>query len=84
MRARATSIVRAFNPKEQTMSSYKTDSGPVDRTRINMNDPFEVRYWSKKLGISGSQLKAVASKVGEETNAIRQELSTSENKSWQL
>ena len=64
--------------------SHKTDSGPVDRTRINMNDPFEVRYWSKELEISGSQLKVVANKVGEDVNAIRHELATTKNKAWQL
>jgi hypothetical protein len=70
--------------EEQSMSSHNVDSGPVDRTRINMNNPFEVRYWSKQLGVSGSQLKAVVKKVGEETDAIRRELATRQNKSWQL
>lgn len=66
------------------MSSNKIDSGPVDRTSINMNEPFEVRYWSKELGVSGSQLKAVVKKVGSETSAIRRELATIGNKSWQV
>ena len=66
------------------MSTHNLDSGPVDRSRINMNEPFEVRYWSKELGVSASQLKAVVKKVGEDTNAIREELATRQNKSWQL
>ena len=66
------------------MSTHRMDSGPVDRTRINMNEPFEVRYWSKELGVSVSQLKAVVKKVGEETDAIRQELATHANKAWQV
>jgi hypothetical protein len=71
-------------PEELAMSSHNMDSGPVDRARINMNNPFEVRYWSKELGVSASQLKAVVKKVGEETDAIRKELATRQNKSWQL
>ena len=65
------------------MASNRIDSGPVDRTSINMNEPFEVRYWSKELGVSGSQLKALAKKVGTETSAIRDELAKQGNKSWQ-
>ena len=65
------------------MASNRIDSGPTDRTRINMNEPFEVRYWSKELGVSLSQLKAVAGKVGPTTDAIRQELAARGNKSWQ-
>ena len=65
------------------MSSHRMDSGPVDRTRINMNDPFEVRYWSKELGISVAQLEAVVRIVGDDTKAIREELATRKNQSWQ-
>jgi hypothetical protein len=70
--------------EEQHMSSNRIDSGPVDRTNINMNEPFEVRYWSKELGVSASQLKAVVQKVGSEMTAVRQELATLGNKSWQI
>jgi hypothetical protein len=66
------------------MSSNRTDSGPTDRTSINMNEPFEVRYWSKELGISQAQLKAVVVKVGETTDAVRHELASLGNRKWQL
>jgi hypothetical protein len=65
------------------MASNRNDSGPVDRTSINMNEPFEVRYWSKELGVSLAQLKAVVSKVGAGTDAIRQELDSRGNRPWQ-
>ena len=64
--------------------SFHTDSGPVDRTRINMNEPFEVRYWSKELRVSAAQLKAVVKKVGDGTDAIRGELTAVNNKAWRL
>jgi hypothetical protein len=56
--------------EEQAMSLH-TDSGPVDRTRINMNEPYELRYWSKELGVSTAQLKSVVKKVGDGTDALR-------------
>ena len=65
------------------MASNRIDSGPVDRTRINMNEPFELRYWSKELGVSLAQLKAVVDKVGDTTDAIRQELGSNGNRPWQ-
>ena len=65
------------------MASNRNDSGPRDRTNINMNEPFEVRYWSKELGISLSQLKAIVQKVGSGTDAIRAELASHANRAWQ-
>jgi hypothetical protein len=65
------------------MISNRIDSGPRDRTSINMNEPFELRYWSKELGISLNQLKAVVGKVGTSTDAIRQELGSRANGAWQ-
>ena len=66
------------------MSSNRNDSGPSDRTSINMNEPFEVRYWSKELGVSQSQLKAVVVKVGPTTDAVHNELASRGNKAWQV
>ena len=65
------------------MGTNRMDSGPVDRTSINMNEPFEVRYWSKELGLSLAQLKALVGKVGASTDAIRQELASQGNRPWQ-
>jgi hypothetical protein len=39
-----------------------------------------VRYWSKELGISLTQLKAIVEKVGSATDAIRQELESRGNR----
>lgn len=32
--------------------------GPVDRERINVNQPHEVRWWCKELGCTESELRA--------------------------
>ena len=42
------------------MSDDKTKSGGQDRTRIDTNQDYEVRDWSKKFGVSADQLKAAS------------------------
>jgi hypothetical protein len=31
------------------MADDKTNRGPQDRTRINLSEDYEVRYWTKKF-----------------------------------
>jgi hypothetical protein len=38
--------------------------GPADRARINVNESWEVRYWTAELGCSESQLRAAVEAVG--------------------
>ena len=66
------------------MAGNRHDSGPRDRTSINMNEAFEVRYWSKEFNVSVAQLKALVDKVGSGTDAIRQELASSGNRAWRV
>ena len=65
------------------MEHSRNDSGPRDRTSINMNESFELRYWSKELGISLEQLKSIVGKVGTTTSAIREELASRGHRAWQ-
>jgi hypothetical protein len=47
----------------------------VDRTgRINTSEDYEVRYWSKKFGVSPETLKAAVKKVGSSAAAVQREL----------
>ena len=64
------------------MNDDRDDSGPRDRTTINMNENFELRYWSKELGVSLAQLRAIIRKVGPVVKDIREELEKSGNKGW--
>jgi len=50
--------------------------GPPDRSKINMNEDYEVRYWIKHLGISKQELAKVVEKVGNSAAAVRKELGT--------
>ena len=45
------------------MSDNPKDTGHPDRDLINMNQDYEVRYWSNKWGISSDQLKAAGKKA---------------------
>lgn len=36
----------------------------ADRTKININEGYELDYWSNKFGVSKDKLKAVVQTVG--------------------
>lgn len=56
------------------MSDNKTNRGPADGKRINVNEDYEVRYWTKELGISEEQLRAAVQRVGVMADDVRAEL----------
>jgi hypothetical protein len=45
-----------------------------DRSKINMSEDFEVKYWLKALGVSRDELKRAVEKVGNSAAAVRKEL----------
>jgi len=45
-----------------------------DRSKINMCQSFEVKYWTHALGVSKKRLKEVVEKVGNSAAAVRKEL----------
>jgi hypothetical protein len=48
--------------------------GSQDRSKINMHEDHEVRYWTKELGVSKERLQKAVDKVGNSAAAVRQEL----------
>lgn len=40
----------------------KTD--PTDRERINVNESYELEYWSKKFAVTPDELKKAVAKLG--------------------
>lgn len=48
--------------------------GQPDRSLINMHEDFEVKYWTKHLGVSLDELKKTIDKVGNAAAAVRKEL----------
>ena len=48
--------------------------GPQDRSRININQTHEVRYWSQKLGVSEEELRKAVEAVGPMADAVERRL----------
>jgi hypothetical protein len=53
------------------MSDNKDDTGSPDRDRINLNEDYEVRYWTNHLGITEAQLRFLIRDVGDSVSAVR-------------
>lgn len=46
------------------MSDDKTIRGPADGSRVNVNEDYELRYWTEKFGVSAEQLRTAVQQVG--------------------
>ena len=49
-------------------------TGQQDRSKINMHEDYEVKYWTKELGVSKEKLQKAVDKVGNSAAAVRKEL----------
>lgn len=38
--------------------------GPQDRSRVNVNEPHEIAWWTQKFGVSEQQLREAVKKAG--------------------
>jgi hypothetical protein len=56
------------------MPDNKKKPGGQDRTRINVNENYEVRDWSKKFGVTQDELKKAVAKVGTSAEAVKKHL----------
>ncbi|MFD2580950.1 DUF3606 domain-containing protein [Pedobacter vanadiisoli] len=48
----------------------KQKRGSADRNRININEGYELDYWSNKFGVSKDKLKAAVQTVGNAAQAV--------------
>lgn len=62
------------------MSDDTTKRGPQDRVRINMNEAYEVRYWTQRLGISEERLATAVNEVGSSVAMVEKYLQESRGK----
>lgn len=53
-------------------------SGP-DRSKINMHQEYELRYWIKHLGVTKEELARAVEKVGNSAATVRKELGIQEH-----
>ena len=56
------------------MSDDTSKKGPADRDRINVNEKWELQYWTKELGVDADTLKAAVTRVGPMVEKVRSEL----------
>jgi hypothetical protein len=56
------------------MTDDKTKTGGQDRARININEPYEVRDWSEKFGVTHQQLLEAVQAVGDRVEDVERHL----------
>jgi hypothetical protein len=56
------------------MSDDLKNRGTADRTRINVHEGHEVRYWTKTLGVSEKTLLLAVNRVGPLVKDVEREL----------
>jgi hypothetical protein len=63
-----------FNSKPKTMSDDKTKTQPQDATRVNVNENYEVQYWTKKFNCSEAELRRAVEAVGVSADKVEEYL----------
>jgi hypothetical protein len=56
------------------MSDDTSKRGAADRSRINLEQDYEVRDWSKTLGVTKEELVAAVKAVGNSADKVREYL----------
>ncbi|MDY0964745.1 MULTISPECIES: DUF3606 domain-containing protein [Massilia] len=56
------------------MSDDLNKRGQQDRSRINMHEEHEVRYWTEALGVTREELQRAIDQVGVSASAVREHL----------
>ena len=56
------------------MADDLKNRGAQDRSRVNVHEDHEVRYWAGKWGVTKEQLAAAVKKVGVSVDAVAREL----------
>jgi uncharacterized protein DUF3606 len=54
------------------MADDRSLRGGQDRTRVNMDQDYEAKYWAAKWGVSQEELRAAVAKVGPMVNDLEQ------------
>ena len=55
------------------MSDDKTNRGQPDRSKINMNEDYEVKYWTRHFGVTREELQKIVDRVGNSAAAVAKE-----------
>lgn len=60
--------------KTTPMSDDKNKRDFRDRDRINVNEPYELQYWSEKFGISKEKLRQIVEKTGPMVQDVKKQI----------
>jgi Protein of unknown function (DUF3606) len=60
------------------MAGDLTNRGPRDGQRVNVNEHYEVSYWTRRFGVRPDELKAAVVKVGVMVKDVERELGKAE------
>jgi hypothetical protein len=52
----------------------KQNTGSPDRDRVNVNEDYELQYWTEKFGVSRERLKEAVEAVGTSVKAVEEYL----------
>lgn len=66
--------VAFFSAREDVAMDHLTKREQPDRSKINMHEAWEVKYWTHALGVSREKLQRAVDKVGNSAAAVRKEL----------
>ena len=56
------------------MADDRNIRGPQDRSRINTDQDYEVRYWTQELETSEEELRRAVQAVGSSADTVREHL----------
>lgn len=62
------------------MPDDTTKRGPADAMRVNVNESWELRYWSTKFGVTPEQLKEAVKKVGVMVKDVEKSFATAKSR----
>ena len=54
------------------MTDNLEERGPRDRSRVNVHEPHELRYWTEQLGVSPEELTDAVAQIGPMVADLRQ------------
>lgn len=56
------------------MSDDLSKKRPKDASKVNLNEPWEVKYWCRKFGVTEATLRAAVKAVGTSVSAVKRYL----------
>jgi hypothetical protein len=67
-------FLRQRGREEHAMTDSLENRGPEDRSRISVKEDWELKFWTKELGVSADALRAAIKAVGTSVEDVRARL----------